>query len=59
MVKLGYDGDSFSAIALVDMYAKSRDIEDAITAFDKIAQPSIVSWNAVIAGFVLHESHGL
>ncbi|KAM1689200.1 hypothetical protein ACFX2K_036982 [Malus domestica] len=36
-------------------YIKS--LEDAATVFEKIAQPDIVSWNAVIAGCVLHEYH--
>lgn len=58
IVKLGYDSDSFSANALVDMYAKAKGLEDAISVFEKIAQPDIVSWNAVIAGCVLHNCHG-
>ncbi|KAF5474441.1 hypothetical protein F2P56_006340 [Juglans regia] len=57
LVKLGYDYDPFSANALVDMYAKVGDIEDAIIVFEEIAQPDIVSWNAVIAGCVLHGNH--
>ncbi|CAN6689762.1 unnamed protein product [Malus baccata var. baccata] len=58
MIKLGYESDSFSANALVDMYAKVKSLEDAVTVFEKIEQPDIVSWNAVIAGCVLHEYHG-
>ncbi|XP_030953018.1 pentatricopeptide repeat-containing protein At5g04780, mitochondrial-like [Quercus lobata] len=58
LIKLGYDSDPFSANALVDMYAKVGDIEDAIAVFEEIARPDIVSWNAVIAGCVLHEYHG-
>jgi pentatricopeptide repeat protein len=57
LIKLGYDTDLFSANALVDMYAKAGDTEDAVAVFDEIAQPDIVSWNAVIAGCVLRESH--
>lgn len=57
LIKLGYASDPFSANALVDMYAKAGDIEDAIIVFEEIAQPDIVSWNAVIAGCVLHEYH--
>ncbi|KAM3006342.1 hypothetical protein FF2_036375 [Malus domestica] len=36
---------------------KIHGLEDAATVFEKIAQPDIVSWNAVIAGCVLHEYH--
>lgn len=57
LIKLGYDSDPFSANALVDMYAKVGILEDAVTAFGEISHPDIVSWNAVIAGCVLHEYH--
>ncbi|KAL6197193.1 hypothetical protein ACLB2K_032805 [Fragaria x ananassa] len=58
IVKLGYDSDLFSANALVDMYAKAICLEDAVSVFEKFAQPDIVSWNAVIAGCILHNCHG-
>lgn len=54
-IKLGYDSDMFSANALVDMYAKVGNLEDAVAVFKDIEHPDIVSWNAVIAGCVLHE----
>ncbi|KAJ7968643.1 Pentatricopeptide repeat-containing protein [Quillaja saponaria] len=57
LLKLGYDSDPFSANALVDMYAKVGDIAYAISVFKEIKEPDIVSWNAVIAGCVLHECH--
>ncbi|XP_057954681.1 pentatricopeptide repeat-containing protein At5g04780, mitochondrial-like isoform X2 [Malania oleifera] len=57
LIKLGYDSDPFSSNALVDMYAKVGDLVDAIAVFEKIEQLDIVSWNAVIAGCVLHECH--
>ncbi|XP_074325767.1 pentatricopeptide repeat-containing protein At4g14850-like [Apium graveolens] len=57
LVKLGYISDPYSANALVDMYAKVGHFEDAIAVFDHIAVPDIVSWNAVIAGCILHEYH--
>ncbi|KAM3359836.1 putative pentatricopeptide repeat-containing protein [Capsicum galapagoense] len=55
LVKLGYDYDPFSSNALVDMYAKGGDLKDAIRAFGGIVVPDIVSWNAIIAGCVLHQ----
>ncbi|XP_028062515.1 pentatricopeptide repeat-containing protein At5g04780, mitochondrial-like isoform X1 [Camellia sinensis] len=55
LIKLGYDSDPFSANALVDMYAKGGCIDDATVVFEEIAEPDIVSWNAIIAGCVLHE----
>ncbi|GFP87442.1 pentatricopeptide repeat-containing protein at3g57430 chloroplastic [Phtheirospermum japonicum] len=57
LIKLGYEFDPFSLNALVDMYAKSGDLGDAITVFRNIPEPDIVSWNAVIAGCVLRQYH--
>ncbi|OWM91202.1 putative pentatricopeptide repeat-containing protein At5g52630 [Punica granatum] len=57
LIKLGYCSDHFSENALVDMYAKAGDLEDAATAFKEILEADIVSWNAIIAGCVLHEQH--
>ncbi|PIA38813.1 hypothetical protein AQUCO_02700188v1 [Aquilegia coerulea] len=59
LLRLGYDSDPFSANALVDMYAKLGDLESAIAVFEKIADHDIVSWNAIIAGCVLHEYYDL
>ncbi|XP_076929766.1 putative pentatricopeptide repeat-containing protein At3g11460, mitochondrial [Bidens hawaiensis] len=55
LVKHGYGSDPFSCNALVDMYSKNGDFDDAKAVFDRIVDPDIVSWNAVIAGCVLHE----
>ncbi|KAI3823946.1 hypothetical protein L1987_05392 [Smallanthus sonchifolius] len=55
LIKHGYSSDPFSCNALVDMYSKVGDFEDAKAVFDHIQNPDIVSWNAVIAGCVLHE----
>ncbi|KAK4753363.1 hypothetical protein SAY87_022161 [Trapa incisa] len=57
LVKLGYCSDQFSENALVDMYAKAGNLEDALAAFNKITEPDIVSWNAIIAGSVLQEEY--
>lgn len=57
LLKLGYNLDLFSANALVDMYSKAGDIEDAMAVFREITHPDIISWNAIIAGCVLHECH--
>ncbi|KAM7506697.1 hypothetical protein LguiA_017150 [Lonicera macranthoides] len=58
LMKLGYDSDPFSSNAvLVDMYAKLGDLRDANTIVEHIPLPDIVSWNAIIAGCILHEYH--
>ncbi|XP_010272360.1 PREDICTED: pentatricopeptide repeat-containing protein At5g04780-like isoform X2 [Nelumbo nucifera] len=57
LVKLGYDSDLYSNNALVDMYSKLGDFEASMAIFQNIALPDIVSWNAAIAGCVLHGCH--
>ena len=57
LLKLGYNLDLYTANALVDMYSKAGDIQDAIASFREITHPDIISWNAIIAGCVLHECH--
>ncbi|XP_077223591.1 pentatricopeptide repeat-containing protein At5g66520-like isoform X1 [Tasmannia lanceolata] len=41
------------ATALVDMYAKCGLIDVAVQMFDKILQPDVVAWNAMISGLAL------
>lgn len=57
LLKLGHDLDQFSMNALVDMYSKGGEIDDAVSVFREITHHDIVSWNAVIAGCVFHERH--
>nr|KJB66783.1 hypothetical protein B456_010G158200 [Gossypium raimondii] len=40
----------------LDMYAKIGNLEDAVV-FEEITKPDIVSWNALIAGCILHDKH--
>lgn len=40
----------FVGTSLVDMYAKSDDMESSKKAFLEISEPSVVSWNALVAG---------
>ncbi|XP_039115126.1 putative pentatricopeptide repeat-containing protein At5g52630 [Dioscorea cayenensis subsp. rotundata] len=54
LIRLGYDSDPFTANALVDLYAKLRNVEAASIIFRRMFQPDIISWNAFIAGCVLH-----
>lgn len=48
----GCESDMFVASSLVDMYAKCGSIEDALRVFDKMPIRDLVSWNALILGFV-------
>ena len=52
--RVGFDSDPFTANALVDMYAKLGEIEDASLVFSEMGCPDVVSWNAFIAGCVIN-----
>eukprot|EP01018_Ginkgo_biloba_P015183 Gb_08062 [translate_table: standard] len=41
--------------ALVDMYAKCGKMEDAHRVFDRMSERDVVSWNAIIAGYVQND----
>ncbi|CAI9266661.1 unnamed protein product [Lactuca saligna] len=49
----------FVGNALVDMYAKSNSLHDAIKQFNMIKNRDNVSWNAIIVGFVQEEEEEL
>ncbi|OMP00375.1 hypothetical protein COLO4_12734 [Corchorus olitorius] len=51
IVKLCVDLDVPVASALVDMYAKSGNVDDARKAFDGMTARNVVSWNTMIVGY--------
>ncbi|KAL6004888.1 hypothetical protein ACLOJK_005445 [Asimina triloba] len=55
IVRSGFAHDQFVLNALVDMYAKCGDIVKARKVFDMISQRDVVSWNAMLVGYVQHE----
>lgn len=40
--------------SLIDMYAKSGEIEDAVLAFDEMKEKDVRSWTSLIAGYGRH-----
>ncbi|KAK9275294.1 hypothetical protein L1049_022556 [Liquidambar formosana] len=52
VVKARLNGNSIVGGMLVDAYARFGWMDDAVTALDEIDRKSVVSWNAVIAGYV-------
>ncbi|KAF9668983.1 hypothetical protein SADUNF_Sadunf14G0060200 [Salix dunnii] len=50
-IKLSFDLDVLVASGLVDMYAKSENIDDARKAFDGMAARNLVSWNTMVVGY--------
>eukprot|EP01018_Ginkgo_biloba_P034183 Gb_33070 [translate_table: standard] len=51
-VRNGYDSDISVQNALVDMYSKCRHVKIAHQLFDKMSKRDVVSWSAMIAGYV-------
>ncbi|GAB4861709.1 hypothetical protein Ancab_036962 [Ancistrocladus abbreviatus] len=54
IVKLSFDSDVQVASALVDMYAKNRELNDARKAFNEMAVQNVVLWNIMIVGYGQH-----
>ncbi|KAG9448681.1 hypothetical protein H6P81_008646 [Aristolochia fimbriata] len=52
IIKSGFSMDSFVGSTLVDMYCKSGNVEAAEKIHNRIGMQTIVSWNAVISGYV-------
>ncbi|KAL0442366.1 UNVERIFIED_CONTAM: Pentatricopeptide repeat-containing protein [Sesamum latifolium] len=52
VVKCGLEMDSPVANTLVAMYAKCRRLLDARKLFDFVAQTDLITWNAMIGGYV-------
>ncbi|CAN1814080.1 Pentatricopeptide repeat-containing protein At5g66520 [Linum perenne] len=50
----GMQIDSILGCALIDMYAKCGDMEEAIEMFDKMEAKSVHAWTAIIFGFAIH-----
>ncbi|XP_021888998.1 pentatricopeptide repeat-containing protein At3g20730-like [Carica papaya] len=40
--------------ALIDMYAKSGEVEDATLAFNEMGERNVISWTSLIAGYGKH-----
>ncbi|KAI3688080.1 hypothetical protein L1987_81787 [Smallanthus sonchifolius] len=54
-VKLGWDLDVIVGTALLDMYAKTGDLNDAILVFNLLRVKNVVMYNAMIAGMLRGE----
>ncbi|KAF3456762.1 hypothetical protein FNV43_RR01416 [Rhamnella rubrinervis] len=54
IIRGGFDDNVYIASSLVDMYAKCGNVRIAKWIFDKIEQPDMVSWTAIIMGYALH-----
>ncbi|EXC24858.1 hypothetical protein L484_013224 [Morus notabilis] len=54
MTRIGFDPLSFAASALVHMYAKCGNIENAKRVFKGMPKPDLVSWTSLIVGYAQH-----
>ncbi|KAM0950909.1 putative tetratricopeptide-like helical domain superfamily [Dioscorea sansibarensis] len=52
VLKTGYDGHSVVQTSLLDMYAKTGSMEYAEEVFDQMSQRDLVSWNALVCGYL-------
>ncbi|KAH9310930.1 hypothetical protein KI387_025965, partial [Taxus chinensis] len=54
ITKTGFESNVFVASALVDLYGKSGNMDNARLLFEKISQRDAISCNSMIAGYVQH-----
>ncbi|KAJ3681367.1 hypothetical protein LUZ60_015856 [Juncus effusus] len=54
LTRLGYNSDPFTVNSLLDMYAKLGELTKAEIIFKNVDCLDVISWNAFIAGCVLH-----
>ncbi|GFP81532.1 pentatricopeptide repeat-containing protein at4g19220 mitochondrial [Phtheirospermum japonicum] len=56
-IKLGYTEDKYTSVAnsLISFYSQSRDIHAGEFIFYKMVFKNVVSWNAMIKGFLVNE----
>ncbi|XP_061355157.1 putative pentatricopeptide repeat-containing protein At5g37570 [Gastrolobium bilobum] len=51
-LRCGVEGDLFVGTSLIDMYGKCGEIGDARKVFDRMSERNVVSWTAVVVGYV-------
>ncbi|KAG2327294.1 hypothetical protein Bca4012_036296 [Brassica carinata] len=52
MIKQGAETGTISKTALIDMYSKHGNLVDSVTVFDSVEDKDVVSWNALLSGFL-------
>eukprot|EP01018_Ginkgo_biloba_P027696 Gb_25126 [translate_table: standard] len=51
IIRSGFESNVFVGSALVDMYVKCDNVEEARKVFDKMTERNVVSWNTMITGY--------
>ncbi|KAK3015778.1 hypothetical protein RJ639_005433 [Escallonia herrerae] len=57
VLRSGFGDNVVIQTGLVDFYAKNGRLESARLLHDKMLEPDLVSWNALISGYSLHGFH--
>lgn len=52
-LRCGVEGDVFVGTSLIDMYGKCCETGDAAKVFDGMSERNVVSWTAMIVGYVI------
>nr|ADQ43215.1 unknown [Schrenkiella parvula] len=52
MFKQGAETGTISKTALIDMYSKYGQLVDSVTVFESVEDKDVVSWNALLSGFL-------
>ncbi|KAK7273281.1 hypothetical protein RIF29_14330 [Crotalaria pallida] len=52
VIKVGFDSNVFVSNALMDVYAKSGEIENSVKLFVESPEQNDVTWNTIIVGYV-------
>eukprot|EP01018_Ginkgo_biloba_P035432 Gb_20153 [translate_table: standard] len=54
LIRSGIESHVILGNGLVDMYSKCGSIDDARLVFDRMSEKSVITWNAMIAGYGKH-----
>lgn len=54
VIKMSFESDILVESALIGMYSKSGNLDDAHNIFDNMSDRNIVSWTAMISGYAQH-----